>query len=54
MQRALGKLKEALRPLGIEPTLEVRAIDEKAFKANPYEPNRIWIAGRPTEEWLGR
>lgn len=53
MRRALGKLEEALRPLGIEPTLEVREIDEKTFKANPSESNRIWIAGRPMEEWLG-
>ncbi|MDE3041141.1 MAG: DUF2703 domain-containing protein [Nitrospirota bacterium] len=53
MQRALGKLKEALLPLGIEPTLEVRAIDEESFKANPSESNRVWIAGRPMEEWLG-
>lgn len=53
MQRAFGKLKEALRPLGIEPTLDVREIDETAFKANPSESNRIWIGGRPMEEWLG-
>jgi hypothetical protein len=53
MQQAVGKLKEALRPLGLEPTLEVREIDEKSFKANPSESNRIWIAGRPMEDWLG-
>lgn len=53
IQRAISKLKEALRPLGIEPTLEIREIDEKSFKANPSESNRIWIAGRPIEEWLG-
>jgi hypothetical protein len=53
MQRALSKLKDALRPLGVEPTLELREIDEEAFKANPGESNRIWIAGRPVEEWLG-
>ncbi len=53
MQRAVSKLKDALRSLGIEPTLEVREIDEKAFKAKPSESNRIWIAGRPIEEWLG-
>ena len=53
MQRAIGKLKEALRPLGIEPSLEVRAIDEESFKSNPSESNRIWIGGRPMEEWLG-
>lgn len=52
MQRALRKLTEALRPLGIEPVLEVRAIGEKAFRADPSESNRIWVAGRPMEEWL--
>lgn len=53
MQRAFNTLTEALRPLGIEPTFETRAIDERSFKANPCESNRIWIAGKPMEEWLG-
>lgn len=53
LQRAFSVLKEALRPLGIEPIFETRAIGEKSFKANPSESNRIWIAGRPMEEWLG-
>ena len=53
MQRAVGKLTQALRPLGIEPTLELKKMDEESFKANPSESNRIWIAGRPMEEWLG-
>ena len=53
IQRAVSKLKEALSPFGIKPTLETIDIDEKAFKANPFESNRIWIAGRPIEEWLG-
>lgn len=53
IQRAFKTLKEALLPLGIEPTLEARAIDERLFKADPSESNRIWIAGRPMEEWLG-
>ena len=53
VQRALDILQQALHHLGIEPTLEVRAIDEEAFKANPSESNRIWIGGRPMEEWLG-
>lgn len=53
MQRAIEKLKQSLRPLGIEPSLEIREIDEKSFKADPSESNRIWIAGRPMEEWLG-
>ena len=53
IRRALGKLKDALRPLGIAPSLNIKEIDEKAFKADPSESNRIWIAGKPMEEWLG-
>ncbi|WP_237216115.1 DUF2703 domain-containing protein [Falsiroseomonas oryziterrae] len=53
IQRGMGKLRAALRPLGIEPTLEIREIDRQRFGADPQESNRIWIAGRPVEEWLG-
>ena len=53
MQRAIEKLRQSLHPLGIEPRLEIREIDQQSFKANPSESNRIWIAGRPMEEWLG-
>lgn len=53
MQRAVTKLKDVLRPLGIQPILEIREIDEKSFRADPSESNRIWLAGRPMEEWLG-
>jgi anti-sigma factor RsiW len=53
MQRAVIKLRKALRPLGIEPTLETRVRDAGSFKANPSESNRVWIAGKPMEEWLG-
>jgi hypothetical protein len=53
MQRAVSKLKESLRPLGIAPTLETRVIDEESFKANPSASNRMSIADRPLEEWLG-
>lgn len=50
--RAVEQLQAQLRPLGIEPVLETREIDEATFKANPSESNRIWIAGKPMEEWL--
>lgn len=53
MERAVATLSQSLQPLGIEPKLEIREIDEKSFKANPSESNRIWIAGRPMEDWLG-
>jgi hypothetical protein len=53
MQRAVEKLKHSLSPLGIEPRLEIKEIDETSFRENPSESNRIWIAGKPMEEWLG-
>lgn len=52
LQSAIAKLRDALKPLNIEPTLELRQIDENAFKNKPTESNRIWIAGKPVEEWL--
>jgi len=53
MERAIAKLRQSLRPLDIEPRLEIREMDERSFKANPSESNRIWVAGRPMEDWLG-
>jgi hypothetical protein len=53
MQPAVSKLKDALGPLSIVPTLEIREINQKSFGSSPSESNRIWIAGRPMEEWLG-
>ena len=55
-QEAIGRvipmLEAALRPLGMEPILETRAIDRDLFKGNPSESNRIWIDGRAIEDWL--
>ena len=45
LEVAVAKLAIALLPLGIEPVLETREIDEAAFKANTSESNRVWIAG---------
>lgn len=53
LDAAVVKLAAALRPLGIEPVLETQAIEEDAWRANPPESNRVWIAGKPIEEWLG-
>lgn len=53
LDAAVVKLAAALRPLGIEPVLRTQDIDEDAFKAHPAESNRVWIAGKPIEEWLG-
>jgi hypothetical protein len=53
LERAVAKLKAVLAPLGLEPELEMRDISESAFKKNPSASNRIWIADRPLEDWLG-
>ncbi|WP_029049894.1 DUF2703 domain-containing protein [Cupriavidus sp. amp6] len=52
VERACRQLRKQLIPLGIEPVLETREIDEATFKANPAESNRIWIAGKPMEDWV--
>lgn len=49
----MTKLETALQPLGITPVLEVQEIDEDSFKLRPAESNRVWISGKPIEEWLG-
>lgn len=53
LEAAIPKLAAALLPLGIEPVLETQEIDEETFKANSAESNRVWIAGKPIEAWLG-
>lgn len=53
VRAAVHTLTEALRPLGIAPRLEERSLDLATFERSPSESNRIWIAGRPLEEWLG-
>ena len=50
---AVAKLESALQPLGIYPVLDTRTIDDATFRAAPGESNRIWIGGKPMEEWLG-
>jgi len=52
VQRAVATLRDALRPLAIEPVLETREIDETTFQADPSLSNRIWVQGRPLEVWL--
>jgi hypothetical protein len=50
---ALARLEPALRPLGIQPVLQTVVLDESSFRADPSASNRIWIAGKPMEDWLG-
>jgi len=53
MRRALAKLKTVLAPIGIKPVLRIKRIGEASFKTSPSESNRIWIAGKPMEDWVG-
>lgn len=53
LEAAVTKLTVALQPLGVKPVLETQEIDEDSFKANSSESNRVWIAGKPIEAWLG-
>ena len=53
VEAAAAKLGAALRPLGIEVRLQGRVIDRDTFDADPSQSNRLWIAGRPIEDWLG-
>lgn len=52
LEKALRKLKAALRPSGIEPVLETKVLDPETFARDPLQSNRVWIAGKPIEEWL--
>jgi AhpD family alkylhydroperoxidase len=53
LEAAVATLTIALQPLGITPVLETQAIDDAAFQSDPSESNRVWIAGKSLEDWLG-
>lgn len=52
LQGAVQALTAALAPLGMVPELELRELDEASFQVEPSASNRIWIAGKPLEDWL--
>ena len=37
----------------MRPVLETREIDLATFLQQPDQSNRIWVGGRPLEDWLG-
>ncbi len=47
------KLRRSLKAVGIEVVLEKVAVNSAEFAKEPLESNRIWIADKPIEEWLG-
>lgn len=53
VQRAVDRLRDALEPLGVRPVLATHEIDPATFLQQPDQSNRIWVGGRPLEDWLG-
>lgn len=53
VERAVRRLGEALAPLGIGVSLIREALDQARFAGDPLQSNRIWINGKPLEEWIG-
>ena len=51
--KAFQSLKESLVHLGIEVTLEEKALDPAVVGHDMLQSNRIWIGERSLEEWLG-
>ena len=53
LQSAVSKLREVLKPLNVEPILNFGKSAKARFRNKPSSSNRIWIAGKPLEQWLG-
>jgi hypothetical protein len=51
-QKAFEKLQRSLAELGIHVQLETNILDFSTFTKDPLQSNRIWIGGRPLEEWV--
>jgi len=51
--QAFNSLQVSLRPLGIRVALEENTLSPQECVRDISESNRIWIADRPLEEWVG-
>lgn len=52
IEEAVAKLTRSLRELGVNVVLEKSALDARTFAGDPLQSNRIWIGGKPIEDWL--
>jgi hypothetical protein len=52
LREGVETLRRSLKPLGIKVTLEKKSMGPESAK-NIIDSNRIMMAGRPLEEWLG-
>ena len=53
LAKAGDTLAAMLAPAGITVELTARTLDHASFSRAPSESNRIWLQGRPLEDWLG-
>lgn len=53
VQKASQILKQSFAPLGIQVALQEKSLDAATFAQDVSQSNRIWLGGRPLEEWLG-
>jgi hypothetical protein len=53
VEKAIEHLGRALAPLNMEVILEKMSLTPDAFARDPLGSNRVWVSGRPLEEWLG-
>ena len=52
VEKAVVSLSRRLKPRGIAVCADPRELSWAAFNRRPSSSNRIWIAGKPLEEWL--
>lgn len=52
VEEAALALRQALKDTPIIVEVEKLALPLAEFRRSPLESNRIWLAGRPLEEWL--
>ena len=53
VENAYKKLKKSLVELNIEVKLKKETLEFSIFTKDPLQSNRIWIAEKPLEEWIG-
>ncbi len=53
VEKAVKELNRLLAPNGVAVVLVKKSINLKSFKKDTLQSNKILIAGKPLEEWLG-
>ena len=53
LQQAVETLQQVLAPLQMQVEFNRQAMTLEQFNQDPGASNRIWIADKPLEEWLG-